>query len=202
VTERKFFPIPVEHQQQISSSVLGRLDLRRNLDETIQIVKNVAVALKTGHVEVPLELGSVVSLDIMDQELCRLLRLPKHHGMIGRRLFIQEVWRITAMIFISVICRLHQIDPLLANQMPSRLLLDGLQSTVDDQSHFIRTLIYCFTDSPNQLDLLMTMAIPLTLDDWGSMTLRLLSFLLSNEICQGPVQAAWRSRLSSSRRSL
>jgi hypothetical protein len=197
VTERKFHPIPVDHKQKLS--VLGRFDLHRNLDETIQIVKNIAVGLKTGQIHAPLQLGSVVSLGNMDQELLKLFRLPKYHGMIGRRLFIQEVWRITAMICISVVCRLHQIDPLLHNEMLSQLLLDGLLQTVDDQSHFIRTLIYCFTDSPNQLDLLMTLAIHLTLDDWSSMKLRLLSFLVSSEICQGSVQATWQSRLFSSR---
>lgn len=202
MTERKFLPVPAEHQQQVSSSVLKLFDLRQSLDETIQIVNNIAVSLKAGLMEPPVELGSVVLLDNMDKELCRLLCLPKYHGMIGRRLFIQEVWRITAMIFISVICRLHQINPRIHNNMSRQLLLDGLQITADDYSSFLQTLICCFTDKPNQLDLLMTIAIRLTLDDWGSIKLRLLSFLLSSEICRGPVQDTWRRRLTSSHPSI
>jgi hypothetical protein len=200
VAERKFLPAPAE-LQQVSSFVLERLDLHRNLGEIIQIVNDISIAMKTEQIELPLELRSVVLLDNMDQELCRLFRLPKYHGMIGRRLFIQEVWRIAAMISISAICRLHQNDPRLPNEMSSRLLLDGLQVATDDHSSFLQTLIYCFTGNPNQLDLLMTMAVRLTLDDWSSIKLKLLSFLLSNEICQGPVQDTWRSRLTSSRRS-
>lgn len=181
----------------ILGDILERYDLYRNLAQTIQIVNNVTVALKTGQLKLPLELRSFVLLNNMDGELYRLFSLPKCHGMIGRRLFIQEVWRITAMIFISTICHLHQIDPRLSNEMSIRLLLDGLRVTADDYSSFIQALIYCFADNSRQLDLLMTMAIRLTLDDWNVVKLKLLSFLLTSEICQGPVQDIWRGRLTS-----
>lgn len=196
VNKRSFLPVPAQHQQQVSSPILQRFDLHRNLSETIQIVNNVTLALQAGQIKLPLELRSIVALDNLDQELYRLFSLPKYCGMIGRRLFIQEVWRITALIFISVICRLHEIDPRLPTNIPTRLLLDRLRPTADDYYSFIETLIRSFTDNPKRLDLLMTMAICLTLDDWSHIKLKLLSFLLSDEICRGPLQEIWRGRLA------
>jgi hypothetical protein len=197
VNKRSFLPVPAQHQQQVSSPILQQFDLNRNLSETIQIVNNVTLALQTRQIKLPLELRSIVSLDNLDRELYRLFSLPKYRGMIGRRLFIQEVWRITALIFISAICCLHQIDPRLPIDIPTQLLLGRLQVTVDDYASFIQTLIHSFTGDPKQLDLLMTKAIRLTLDDWGHIKLKLLSFLLSDEICRGPVQETWRGRLAS-----
>ncbi|KAK9364541.1 hypothetical protein V1509DRAFT_636026 [Lipomyces kononenkoae] len=93
-----------------------------------QVVNSVTFSVRMGQVELPIEPLSFPLLDNSDKELYELFKLPKCHGMIERL----RLWRITAFIFISAVCCLHQMDPLVVSELPSLLLLDGLQETVDD----------------------------------------------------------------------
>jgi hypothetical protein len=140
---------------------------------------------------------SFASLTSMDDELYRLCNLRTVGSMVGRRISIQAVWRITALMFISSICHLCQTHPLPSNDTLTQLLQQEMLATMGDFSSIIPTLISCIAGYSKQHYSLATLAIHFALDDWRILGIKLLSFFSTHWICQGPIQDIWLRRLTS-----
>lgn len=210
VNRRRFLPLHAQHPHEISSPIaiqppfptnsgdsLERYDLFQDLIKITRAVNTVVVALNNRQLKLPLELMSFASLTSMDDELYRLWNLRPGGSMVGRRISIQAVWRITALMFISSICHLCQTHPLPSNDTLTELLHQEMLATMGDFSSIIPTLISCIAGYSKQHYSLATLAIHFALDDWRILGIKLLSFFSTHWICQGPIQDVWLRRLTS-----
>jgi hypothetical protein len=84
-----------------------RYDLYRDL---VQIIQTAESFIKSTRLRLPNTPECWTLVNNLDRELYELFLFPEQHSIVGRRCFIQEVWRFAAMICISAVSHLHQAD--------------------------------------------------------------------------------------------
>jgi hypothetical protein len=175
-----------------------RYDLYRDLVHAIHIVESV---IKWACLQLPNAPENCALVNNLDRELYELFLFPEQPSIVGRRCLIQEVWRLAAIICISAASRLYHPD--LAGVMGKFLQkLHALIDTTIEWGNMIQVLVLSLLDgrtmetleNTEQLSSLMTLSISLTWENWRTVKLRLLHFLVQEDICQGPLQNLWRSR--------
>jgi hypothetical protein len=179
-----------------------RYDLYRDLVQTIQTVESTIIEMKSSHLESSITPEGHSPVDNIDRELYQLFLFPEQYSIVGRRCFIQQAWRFAVMICLSVMPHLYRMDLTKVHvEFPQglQILLNNADEWGDVIKMFIFSLLKRQTMGPveiaERLTPLMSIAVALSWEDWRMVKLKLLDFLVQDEICQGPLQNLWRSRL-------
>jgi hypothetical protein len=198
ISKRRFPPLPVNHANLIYSPFAmrppnaavfkdapERYDLYRDLVHAIHIVESV---IKWACLQLPNAPENCALVNNLDRELYELFLFPEQPSIVGRRCLIQEVWRLAAIICISAASRLYHPD--LAGVMGKFLQkLHALIDTTMEWGNMIQVLVLSLLDgrtmetleNTEQLSSLMTLSISLTWENWRTVKLRLLHFLVQEE---------------------
>lgn len=215
ISKRRFTQLPADCATLIYSPIATRppsgraftnaperYDLYRDFVQIVQTVESVIAMMRSTRLQLPITPGDCTIINDLDQELYQLYLFHEQFSVVGRRYFIQQAWRFTALICISAIPRLHRIDPTELNEevlQKLRVLLDNTVEWSDIINVFTFSLLKGQAIQPlemaKKLRPLMNKAIYLTWADWRTVKLRLLGFFVHDEICRGPLQNIWRNRL-------
>ena len=187
------------------TNVPKRYDLYRDLIQTIKTVETVMEIMRSGRLLPPITPEGCSLVGNLDRELYQLFLVPEQYCIVGRRCFIQQAWRFTALICLSVMPHLYSMDLTKVNvKFPKglQILLDNAHEWGDVIKVFIYSLLKGQTMRPveiaEQLTPLMNMAIDWSWEDWRMVKHKLLDIFVQDDICRGPLQTLWRSRLDGS----
>lgn len=210
LSQRRFSSLPINNAHLKYSPVAGRppsgeifngvperYDLCRDL---VQLIRIVETAIECDGLPLPdavLACGHRTLVNNLNKELLWFSSLPEEDNISGRRLLIQQVWRLAATVCINGIhLNPHPLD---IGKRTGRFVrhLFSLLDTATEWGKMIEILVLCLLNaqsmhtrdvSERHLSVLMTMSISLTLNSWRTAKLKLLYFLVQEDICGGQAQ--------------
>lgn len=181
------------------TNVPKRYDLYRDLIQTIKTVETVMEIMRSGRLLPPITPEGCSLVGNLDRELYQLFLVPEQYCIVGRRCFIQQAWRFAAMICLSAVPHLDLAKLNVEFPQGLQILLNDALKWGETIKLFIYSLIKSQRMGPleitERLLPLMNMAVSLTSEEWRTVKVKLLGFFVQDEICQGPLQDLWRSRL-------
>ncbi|KAH8800429.1 hypothetical protein F5884DRAFT_810319 [Xylogone sp. PMI_703] len=185
----------------IFNDAAERCDLYRDLVRTMNIVESVIKSCL--HLcNATVGCRTCTTVGNLDRELYELFLLPEQSTIVGQRRLVQEIWRLAALVCISAASCLY-LTHLSKGKDKFLQLLNRLHGIEIGGGIKIEALIFSLVSGQSvetaevreQLRSLITMSVSMIWNTWKFVKLKLLYFLVQDEICQGPLQNVWKLRI-------
>lgn len=188
--------------QIIISSLPDRYDLMKFISSIFQGLNTINTAVQINSTvpqTVPETADSASFITTVDSELYRSVCLPDQEGNRSRRRHLIQTYQLVALIYTSAISSSSSFD---AETSFLRTTHEVYEFAPSWALSILSIFIFIFSDHEIEKDGLeqeitkvIEASFELNWDDWRSIKKALLTFLLNDEVCKGPMQELWKRRM-------